>query len=125
MLIEDKIMNKLISIACASIILSSSAFGQDLYDGASYISTDADGNAMYVTSDFAFTSSADVITYTDETARVFAVGTFHPKGNTELGFGANTEGGLITDCDVGYETPVAEDKVVVIDGNDVNVNQGC
>jgi hypothetical protein len=123
-------MNKLLSIACAGIILSSSAFGADLYDGSSY---EADAG-MYVTSDFAFTSSADVVTYTDETAKVFAVGTYHAKGNTPLGFGANTEGGLITDCSVGYENPVAETRDVVdaagavvqdAAGNDIVENQGC
>jgi hypothetical protein len=119
-------MNKLLSIACASIVLSSSAFGQVLYDGASYTSTNATGNPMYVTSDFDFTSSRDVVTYTAETSRVFAVGAQHPKGNTVLGFGANTEGGLITDCSISYTTPVAETVLAVPnDATVIPVSQGC
>jgi hypothetical protein len=118
-------MNKLISIACASVILSSSAFAQDLYNRSSYTSTNTPGAPAYVTSDFDFTSSAGVITYTAETARVFAVGTQHPKGNTELGFGSNTEGGLITDCAVSFETPVPEEVEAVPDDGILAQNQGC
>jgi hypothetical protein len=117
-------MNKLISIACASVILSSSAFGATLYGGSSYTA----GTGQYVTSSFSFTSSADVVTYTDETPRVFAVGTYHAKGNTPLGFGSNTEGGLINECTVGYTNPVAETREVS-DGQGgtgtVTENQGC
>jgi hypothetical protein len=120
-------MNKLISIACASVILSSSAFGAQ-YNGTNYASTNAVGAPAFVTSSFNFTSSSDVITFTDETARVFAVGTAHPKGNTLLGFGSNTEGGLITDCTVSYTAPVAETREVP-DGlggtGTVTENQGC
>jgi hypothetical protein len=118
-------MNKLISIACASIVLSSSAFGATQYGGSSYTSTDTVADPAYVTSGFNFTSSAGVDTYTEETARVFAVGTYHAKGNTPLGFGSNTEGGLINECAVSYTTPVPEEKTVVVDGNNVDVNQGC
>jgi hypothetical protein len=115
-------MNKLITIACASVILSSAAFGATQFNGGTYTA----GTNLYVTSDFDFTLSSGVESYTAETAKVFAVGTYHAKGNTPKGFGANTEGGLIVECSNAYTDPVAE--TVLADPTDptvIPVSQGC